>query len=192
MRSELGSLDQDELTGGENLVARLELELDTARRKLLDALNGDSYRALLTRLCLPPRLAPDSDAIPLRRIARKEFRRLLEAVDRLGKHPDDAAIHRLRIKLKRARYAAELSAPKGKAGRRFIDEAKRLQDLLGEHQDAIVAEHRLREATVGDAQTAAAFVAGRLAERQRARRAQVAERLPAAWKRLRKRGAQLG
>ena len=146
---------------------------------------------LLTRLHLPPRLRPDVDSIPLDRIARTEFRRLARAVDKLGKSPSDAAMHGLRIVLKRARYAAELSAPRGTAGRRLLEEAKALQRLLGEHQDAATAERLLRTTTVSDPATAAAFVAGRLAERQVVRRAQVKERFPAAWRRLRKRAGRL-
>jgi CHAD domain-containing protein len=192
VRDEIGDLDEPDRAGGGMLVATLELERDNSRRRLLDALNGDAYRTLLLRLRTPPRLAPDVDAVPLEKIARREFRRLVRAVDRLGRHPGETDIHRLRIALKRARYAAELSAPKGKAGRRFLADARTLQNLLGEHQDAVVAEQRLRSAAVVDLRTAAAFVAGRIAERQRARRGRVTEQLPAAWKRLRRSGARLG
>jgi len=192
VQGELRGLEDHDRAGADTLVANLELDRETARRRLRDALNGDAYRVLLVRLRLPPRLASGVEVVPLERIARQEFRRLVKAVDRLGKHPDENAIHGLRIALKRARYAAELAAPEGEASRRFLADAKILQDLLGEHQDAVIAEQRLRAATVVDTQTAAAFVAGRIAERQRARRARVTERLPAAWKRLRKSGTRLG
>ncbi len=192
VRDELARLEEPDRPGGDALVARLEGERAAARQRLLDALDDDGYRALLARLRHPPRLAAETDGIPLDRIARKEFRRLLKTLRRLGKHPDDDALHRLRILLKRARYAAELAAPDSRAGIRFLADAKALQGLLGEHQDAVVAEQRLRAATVADSPTEAAFVAGRLAERQRARRARVTERLPAAWKRLRASGTQLG
>jgi CHAD domain-containing protein len=191
LRDELPGLDEADREGGSRLVESLELEREAVRRTLLDALDGDGYRLLLARLRMPPRLAPGIEAVPLERIARREFRRLIGAVDRLGRHPGQARIHALRIALKRARYAAELAAPEGAAGRRFLADAKILQDLLGEHQDALVAEQHLRAAAVVDAATAAAFVAGRVAERQRARRERVTERLPAAWKRLRKSGARL-
>ena len=136
-------------------------------------------------------LRPESSAFGLERVARKEFRRLAKTVARLGKHPADAAMHRLRIQLKRARYAAELASPGDAADRRFLDDAKSLQDLLGEYQDSLVAEKHLRLAAVVDDQTAAAFVAGRIAERQLARRLLVRQRLPDAWKRLRRSGARL-
>jgi CHAD domain-containing protein len=189
VRAGLETIDD---AGAEKLLETLERERREARETLLAALDAPSHGALLTRLRVPPRLAEGVDSIPLRRIARKEFRRLMDAVDGLGKHPDDARLHKLRIALKRARYAAELAEPPGSAGRRFLADARRLQTLLGEHQDAAVAERHLRASTVVDDPTAAAFVAGRIAERQHARRIRVRERLPAAWKRLRKSGSKHG
>jgi CHAD domain-containing protein len=191
VRDEIGTLPADERDGGRALVALLERDRHASRSDLLAVLEGDTYRALLARLRLPPRLAPGVETVRLDRVARKEFRRLAKAVGRLGKHPDDAAVHGLRIRLKRARYAAELAVPGGEVGRRFAEDAKALQTLLGEHQDAVVAEQRLRSTVIGGAETAAAFVAGRLAERQTYRRRRVAERLPDAWKRLRRSGALL-
>jgi CHAD domain-containing protein len=192
VREEVERLAAGELDGGRSLIALLERERELARGRLLTVLESELYQLLLARLRLPPRLAPGVEAVRLDRVARKEFRRLAKAVGRLGKHPDDAAVHALRIRLKRARYAAELAQPAGETGRRFADHAKALQTLLGEHQDAVVAEELLSSATVVDAQTAAAFVAGRLAERQTYRRRSVAERLPDAWKRLRRSGELLG
>src|SRR5262249_38030179 len=185
LQSEFATLDASEREGADALTARLESERDSARRQLLDALDSDSYRVLLTRLRMRPRLAADVSSVPLDRIARKAYRRLLRAVERLGPEPDDNALHRLRIKLKRARYAAELSAAVAGKEDRFFARARKLQALLGEHQDAVVAERRLRELAVVDDSTAAAFVAGRLAERQNERRVRVAKRLPKAWKRVR-------
>jgi CHAD domain-containing protein len=189
VRGEVAQLDAKERAAGHELVAELERRRTAARRDLVAALDGDTYRVALARLNLPPRLAAGVEALPLRKVARTEFTRLLRGVDRLGKRPDDASIHRLRIALKRARYAAELAAPEGKRRRRFLADAKTLQDLLGEHQDAAVAEDRLREAAVAGASAGAAFVAGRLAERQRQRRRRVKALLPDAWQRLRKSGS---
>jgi CHAD domain-containing protein len=192
VQGELETLEPRDRAAGASLLTRLEKERERARQALLETLDGDEYRALLARLRLPPRFAQGVESIPLRRIARKEFARLGAHVGRLGERPGEQALHDIRITLKRARYAAELSAPVGKRGRRFFADAKALQDLLGEYQDAVVAEQRLRAATVVDPPTEAAFVAGRLAERQCARRRAVTKRLPAAWKRLRKSGSHLG
>lgn len=191
LRAELDHLDETEEAAKAAILDRLEQERAAARRRLLEALDGRDYRFLLSRLRGPPRLADGVEAVPLEPLAQREFRRLAKLVDRLGKRPGEREIHRLRIALKRARYAAELVAPTGGGRKRFLADARILQELLGEHQDAVVAEQRLRAATVEDVRTAAAFAAGRIAERQRARRERVHDRLPAAWKRLRKSGARL-
>ncbi|HVM58405.1 MAG TPA: CHAD domain-containing protein [Gaiellaceae bacterium] len=192
LRDELARFDGADRAAGEPLLASVEGRRDAARERLLETLRGEGYRVVLARLRLPPRMADDAGAVPLERIARKVLDDLVRAVDRLGKHPDEEELHRLRIALKRTRYAVELAAPAGEAGRRFVEDAKALQALLGDYQDAVVAEQRLRELALGDARTAASFVAGRLVERQQARRARIAKQLPAAWKRLRKSGTRLG
>ena len=192
VREELGSIPERDRPGVRSLVEKLEHERVARRQALLAALDGDRYRLVLARLRLPPRLAPGVERVRLERVARMEFRRLARTVERLGKRPSDPAMHKLRIQLKRARYAAELASPHGFAERRFVDDAKALQDLLGEFQDAFVAEEHLRSSTVVDEQTATAFVAGRLAERQVTRRLQVRAALPKVWKRLRRSGVRLG
>jgi CHAD domain-containing protein len=184
-------LGQDDRPAGELLLGALRGEREAARERLLDVLDGEAYRRLLMRLQAPPRLAEGVETVPLRRLARDEFRRLVAAVDRLGADPGEEVLHGLRIALKRVRYTTELSAPAGKRRRRFLAAARDLQDLLGEHQDAVAAEQHLRALGVSDTTTAIAFVAGRLAERQRARRETARRSLPAAWKRLRRSGAGL-
>ncbi len=102
--------------------------------------------------------------------------------------PADDELHAVRIETKRARYAAELAAPDlGKKGARFLDRAKELQDVIGDHQDAVVAEGRLRELALrGGGKTGLA--AGRLVERQRQRKREARRAYPAAWSRLEKAG----
>ncbi|HEX6761586.1 MAG TPA: CHAD domain-containing protein [Gaiellaceae bacterium] len=191
VRDEIGLLAAADVPGGYALVARLERERAAMRTTLLAALDGDAYRHLLACLRLPPALAPGVERVRLERAARREFRRLAATVAGLGKHPDAEELHGLRGRLKRARYAAELAPPGGKARRRFIEDARVLQELLGTFQDAVIAEERLRAASVVDAATAAAFAAGRIAERQHARRDAVLRQLPRAWKHLRRSGARL-
>jgi CHAD domain-containing protein len=191
LRPHLDALGPEDQDGAATLMANLVGARETARQRLLRALDDDWYRTLLERVHLPPRLRTGVEALPLERVARKEFRALVKAVGRLGDEPTPGALHGLRIVLKRARYAAELSAPTGEPGRAFFEAAKSLQTLLGEHQDAATAESLLRSSTVVDRASAAAFVAGRVAERQVERRARVAGQIPAAWRRLRKRGSKL-
>ena len=65
--------------------------------------------------------------------------------EKLDRESSDDELHAARIRVKRTRYAAELAARElGAPGERFVDAAKALQDVLGEHQDAFVAEERIR------------------------------------------------
>jgi CHAD domain-containing protein len=61
--------------------------------------------------------------------------------------------------------------------------AKQLQDVLGEHQDATVAETRLRTLAV-DAPSDEAIAAGRLLEREYARQADARSAWPGVWRKL--------
>jgi CHAD domain-containing protein len=114
-------------------------------------------------------------------LVAKPWKKLRRAVHDLDEDPPDRELHAVRIRAKRARYAAEAVAPAlGKEARRFASAVADLQDLLGEHQDAVVAGRWLREhVPAGDG--GAAFVAGQLvlveadaADRSRAE-------WPAAW-----------
>jgi CHAD domain-containing protein len=173
-------------SGVDLLLQLLGRRHDAARTRLLRALDTPTYRSLPERLRVPPRLAVGVTKVPLERIARKELRRLLETVDALGAKPEDRAIHSLRIRLKRVRYAAELAAVEPrKAHRHLLDAAKTLQDLLGEHQDAVVAAERLRE-LAERAEPERALVAGRLVEREEERRLEARAAWPKAWRKLRK------
>jgi CHAD domain-containing protein len=61
-----------------------------------------------------------------------------QRICRVGASPSSATVHKIRIKTKHARYTAEFEEPTiGKPARRFIKEARVLQDMLGMHQDAI-------------------------------------------------------
>ena len=71
----------------------------------------------------------------------------------------------------------------GRPARRLSARAERVQKILGEHQDAVVATSELTD-LVAAATPPAAFTAGRLAERQRARRKAARAALPKAAKRL--------
>ena len=93
--------------------------------------------------------------------------------------PPDDALHAVRIKVKRARYAAEFADAQA-----YVKAAKSLQDVLGEHQDAVVADERLRALVTRLPETALA--AGRLLEREWARAQESRDGWEAAWKRLAK------
>ncbi len=144
------------------LLRALERERTRARRALLKALDGARY---LTLLDPSRRRWPGSSrarrSATLDALARRQLKKLDRAVRALGPDPADAELHELRKLGKRTRYAFEL-AGNGRAVRR----AQELQDVLGEHQDAVVAEQRLRS-LAADA-PAGPGARGRAADRGRA------------------------
>ena len=111
------------------------------------------------------------------------------AIRQAGRAPNSATIHEVRIKTKRARYAAELAGPTvGKPATRFISKARVVQDVLGMHQDAIQAEAQVRAFLKQSTSVRAAFVAGRMVERQRQRRERAKKKMPRLLRGLLKRG----
>lgn len=61
-------------------------------------------------------------------------RKTLASVPVSSDAPDEAAMHRYRIVVKRARYAAEFATPSA-ASKRFIAQLQRLQDVIGHWHD---------------------------------------------------------
>lgn len=89
------------------------------------------------------------------------WKALRKAVRKCGEPPADRDLHNIRIKAKRVRYAAEALTPVvGGPARTFAKKIERLQTILGEQHDAVVAceEVRKRLAAGGTA-----FLAGELA-----------------------------
>ena len=128
------------------VLATLQDSRDATHAALLDALRGDRYAGLLDRLvdaANDPALGPDAGepaggAVPA--LVRRPWHKLSKRAKALGDEPTDAQLHEIRIRTKRARYAAEAAAPVvGKQARAFAHAAARLQDVLGELNDSVVA-----------------------------------------------------
>jgi CHAD domain-containing protein len=168
----------------------LETDRRHARESALRMLAGDRYLELLDRFAAAVDAAPVRAAeISLETRAAKEFQRLRRAAAKLRGSPTDAEIHRMRIHAKRARYAAELAEPVvGKPARRFVESAKKFQDVVGAHQDTVVAGERIRGLLERSGSTETAFVAGQLVERATRKRQIARRKLPRAWHRLERRG----
>jgi CHAD domain-containing protein len=95
-------------------------------------------------------------------LVRAPFDWLKQTIIELPDDPADADLHRIRIRAKRVRYAAEAVAPMvGKKAVRFAAAAGALQDTLGNLQDAAVAYAWLTEAARHH--PGVAFTAGQLA-----------------------------
>jgi CHAD domain-containing protein len=186
--AEAVSLHGDDARAFRRVRARLVAERDQGRTVLLEAMDSPRYLALLDRLEAAKEAPAGELPTPLAEIAGREFDKLRRAVKNLPKHPSDDELHNVRIHTKRARYSAELAAPDlGKAGAKLVERAKEVQDVIGDHQDACVAEEQLRAlAARGGGKTGLA--AGRLIERQHRRKRIARRAFPEAWKRLDKAG----
>jgi CHAD domain-containing protein len=175
---------------GAPVVKLLETERRRAWKRVRVALSGERYLKLLDRLTAAVEAPPvrQSD-LSLKAVARREFRTLRRAARKLGPKANANQVHRARILAKRARYAAELAEPvAGKRARRFVKAAKEFQDVVGAHQDAVVAADKIRGVIDRTKSMESAFAAGRLVERTTARRRKVRRQLPRAWKRLERQG----
>src|SRR5262245_21311084 len=188
---EIALFEPSERPAGQRLLRRLNDERTRGREALLAVLDDPRYFALVDRLTAriesPFPSAPAE--ISLSHLAASEFKKLRKSVEKLRAEPSDEELHAVRIKLKRARYTAELAhASVGRPARRFIDTSRKLQDILGEHQDAVVAEERLRVLLEAAPGRGAAFAAGRLVERQRSRRLEARRDFVKRWPKLERRG----
>jgi CHAD domain-containing protein len=189
-RGESAALDARDRRPLTQFIAHLETQRNNVQEVLLNELKSERYLDLIRRL---QQAAQDptvvESPVTLRDLAMQEFTKLRKAIRLAGQAPNNATIHKTRIKTKRARYAAELAEPTvGKPATRFINKARVVQDVLGMHQDAIQAEAHIRTFLKQSTNVRAAFVAGRMVERQRQRREKAREKMPRLLRGLLKRG----
>ena len=176
----------------QRLMNLLATEQSIARATMLEALRSDRYRKLLNRLEQAAQF-PETVAtnVSLHEIAALQFKKLRNFIEKSNKNHSDDDLHRIRIRAKRARYAAELAeCAVGKPATRFIRQIKRFQDLLGDHQDAVMTEHHLRRLLGSSHSVKAALAVGQIVERLRSRKSQVRKTFPKRWGKLKKCGKE--
>ncbi len=193
LQERAGALPDADERAAEKMIEGLAAQRADARDELLAALRTPRYVELLDRLvdaAHHPRLVlrvageDGSDADVLRGLVRAPWGHLRRAVRDLPPDPPDPALHQVRIRAKRARYAAEAVEPVfGKDARRFAEQITRLQDVLGEHQDAVVAGEWLREAAASSGDLRVAFAAGMLAATEHEAAQTARDGWAAAWRR---------
>lgn len=145
----LAHLPSDDLTGVLGPAATwieetLHTEQVAAEEEIGRAVASDRCAALRRLLGAWRREPPVADTRPgrLRKRARKVAKKAARRLRSVGPDAVDADLHRARKAAKRARYAAEVLGPLGhgkKQGERF----KKVQQILGVHQDAVVARGTL-------------------------------------------------
>jgi CHAD domain-containing protein len=185
------SIPATEAPGVAQVIDALAQRRKEAHAALLECLRTERYVALLDRLVeasRDPRLLPDADVsikAILPGLLDRPWGHLRAAVKEAGSRPTDGQLHAIRIRAKRVRYAAEAVAPlMGKPARRFAEAAARLQTVLGEHNDAVVAESWLRSWAADRRSGDAAFAAGMLAGIERAAAQTVRDGWRKTWKAL--------
>ena len=184
---QVADLEGPDAVPAEKIIMQVEADREKAQHDLLAALDSPRYAELLAALeqlvDAPPVATSD---VSLKQVARKEFRKLERQMKALGAAPSNDSLHQARIQAKRLRYATELSLPVlGKDGQEVVAAAKTFQDVVGAHQDAVVAEAHIRAAVRRARGVGSALAGGRLIERERERRIEARASLPKAWKRLR-------
>ena len=185
------ALGPDEAPALDAVVGRLSASREAAVAALHEALGSDRYRRLLDRVVAlaedPPlrRAAGDRADEVVPGLVAKPWRDLRAQVGALGDAPEDDALHEVRKSAKQVRYAAEAVAPVvGRPARKAAKGVRRVQDVLGEHQDTVVAEGWLRSTLAAgdlDLSAAEAFALGLLVAGERTRRAELRAAWPGRW-----------
>ncbi|WP_290059309.1 CYTH and CHAD domain-containing protein [Amycolatopsis solani] len=172
-------------------------EAEEGRTRALTALTGKRYFALLRALDAlvtdPPLTAkarkPAKAGLrkPLRKAAGK-LARAEAATHGLTGQELERALHDVRKKAKRARYAADTVKPvAGKKVRKWRRDVKAVQETLGAHQDTVVGRevlHHLAIAGHGEGQNT--FTFGVLYGRDAERAERLRKLFEKQWRRLRK------
>ncbi|MFF0116138.1 CYTH and CHAD domain-containing protein [Streptomyces prasinus] len=200
LRSDLDELP-DALVHGpvhDRLRAWAEAGHSGAHSEVTAILDSRRYLTLLDTLdalLADPPLRKKAAAKPaktLTKALRKDFGKVsglvARALDLPPGHERDVTLHEARKKTKRARYAAEAAGPAlGAPAEDLVKNMKKLQSLLGDHQDSVMARRTLRElSAVAHAAGESAFTYGLLHGHEE-RRAEIVETdLPETWKSVRK------
>jgi CHAD domain-containing protein len=178
-------------------VATIADALATLRRteqiKIDTMLGSKRYHALLKRLAAAPVRRFPTDAT-VGRMAPTMLRPLVSSMMRAGSklapHCRPGLLHRLRIRIKRLRYALEMiDELAGNRTRKALRRLTELQDLLGRHNDAVVAIGWLRHfAGTSNASPQTLLAAGALIHSIHRRQIKLATRSLKRWKRFEKDG----
>jgi len=132
----------------------------SAREELIEAFDSPRYIALLAELDRltagslrgPQAGAPAREVLPaaVQRAYRQTDKRMRRARRAQAGQARDVALHEARKSAKRARYAAEAASPAiGKKAAKFAKQMKKVQSVLGDHQDTVIARQAARDLGIG-------------------------------------------
>ncbi len=167
---------------------------DTIRRqraieqeRLVAALDSERCHGLVQRLgAIAPE--PAADSVTLAAVAARLVRPQLRAMLRAGAGLDEASppesLHRLRVRVKKLRYALELlRMVGGKPGRKVLRRLERVQERVGRYHDAVTAAAWLRGWAAESRDASALMAAGALIHSFERRIRRLRRRSLKAWRR---------
>jgi len=167
LRAHAATLPVAEADAVKYVLRRLDADREAARATLLASMRTTRYsqlREMLADAALYPQYASSRPDTTLTGVINQRWRKLKHAQRKLGAEPSDDALHNVRIRAKRCRYAAEACGPAlGKAAKKFAKAMADVQDVLGEHHDAVVSLAWLAK-TAPECTSGQAYALGRLAE----------------------------
>jgi CHAD domain-containing protein len=142
-------LEPDLATALEPLAEVISAKRDAEHARFVEQLRTPRYTQMCARLADPllRRALPATDAgcnapsmiAPIARSVRK-------AGKRIARNAPPALFHRLRVRIKRLRYALEMLIEMGgKRSRKALMRLEQMQELLGVHQDTVTATAWLRD-----------------------------------------------
>ncbi len=122
----------------------LDAQVAEGRAALDESLESERYLTLLDRIDqLAAQETVEDD--PIKR-ARQSLAKADGLLDEALAHGEDHELHDARKAYKRARYAVEVFEPdEGKDAKQLVKSLTDLQDVLGAHQDSVVARELLHE-----------------------------------------------
>jgi CHAD domain-containing protein len=178
LRAELDTFGVEQIMGPVRARLQVHFAPVTARARagVLAALDSRRYLSLLDELDtviaepeLRPRAArPAGDVLP--REVRRAYRKTARRMDRAWRAGPgmEAGLHEARKAAKRARYAGEVATlALGRPAGRFTRRMKKVQSVLGDHQDTVIARQAERDlGLAADRAGENAFSYGLLHERE--------------------------
>src|SRR6516164_6230083 len=187
-------LPDEERAAAEPLRALLESERTRARARMIRSLDAEPTRRWLETLGQATSTehganGADRAMVVMPERVRRRFRKLRKSVRKLRPKSSMEDYHLVRRRAKQLRYATECGAVMfGKPADDLLKALRRLQDKLGAHQDACMAQNRLA-AIAADPQSGlpptTLFLMGRLAEHYAQVTGETRRTLARSWRKVR-------
>src|SRR5262252_8909684 len=188
-------LPDEERAAAEPLRALLERERARARARMVRSLDAEPTRRWLETLAQATSAehgganGADRAMVVMPERVRRRFRKLRKSVRKLRPKSSMEDYHLVRRRAKQLRYATECGAVMfGKPADDMLKALRRLQDKLGAHQDACMAQQRLATIAADPASglpPTTLFLMGRLAEHYAGVTGETRRTLTRSWRKVR-------